>query len=253
MFKPMSPLPTEANDPRLDGWYHTIDLAPGITSRGHFRHRSLADKVGLPESLAGKSALDVGTAEGFWAFELERRGADRVTAIDLACAGDCDLVPTNRAAIPEETLRNQTWPARFATARAMRGSQVDYRILSVYDLSPETLGVFDVVYCGSLLLHLHNPLQALINIHSVTRQMAVIETATLPELDECNPGLDTVHFGNISPESRPGEHVTYWLIGPKALCKMLRYAGFSSVESRGVLQMEQGDGFMWVTSAVAQV
>lgn len=253
MVKPLDPLPTEASDPRLDGWYHTIDLGPGITSRGHFRHRSLADEVGLPESLAGKTALDVGTADGFWAFELERRGADRVTAIDLACPGECDLVPTNRAVMSEDTLQNQIWPTRFATAHAMRGSQVDYKFLSVYDLSPATAGVFDVVYCGSLLLHLFNPLLALINIRSVTRQMAVIETATIHDLDDRNAAEDTVHFGNISPESRPGEHVTYWLIGPRALCKMLRYAGFSNVQSRGVLKMEQGDGFMWVTSAVAEV
>ncbi len=63
-------------------WYHTLELAPGITTPGFFDHRPMVDRYELPESLAGKRALDVGTFDGFWAFELERRGAD-VVALDV--------------------------------------------------------------------------------------------------------------------------------------------------------------------------
>ena len=57
----------------------------------------MVERFGLPASLAGKTALDVGTADGFWAFEMERRGAARVVAIDLPRLGDCDLLPSIRA------------------------------------------------------------------------------------------------------------------------------------------------------------
>jgi tRNA (mo5U34)-methyltransferase len=141
-------------------------------------HRSTIHQVGLPTSLAGKTALDVGTADGFWAFEMERRGADRVVAIDVARAGDVDLLPRHRAQCPADELNSQIWPQRFATAHKMLGSQVEYKFCSVYDLSPESVGQFDVVYCGSLLLHLFNPLRALINIRNVMKEFAVIETAS---------------------------------------------------------------------------
>jgi hypothetical protein len=62
-------------------WYHTIDLAPEASTNGAVDLRPIAPKV-LPEDLGGRRALDVGTFDGFWAFELERRGAE-VRATDL--------------------------------------------------------------------------------------------------------------------------------------------------------------------------
>ncbi len=38
-------------------------------------------------------ALDVATFDGFWAFEMERRGASEIVAIDLDCADKLDLPP----------------------------------------------------------------------------------------------------------------------------------------------------------------
>lgn len=48
----------------------------------------------------------------------------------------------------------------FDIAHALLRSHVEYRICSVYDLSPEAPGLFDIVFCGSLLVHLQNPLSA---------------------------------------------------------------------------------------------
>ena len=36
----------------------------------------------IPKDLTGKTVLDMGSFDGFWAFECERRGAKRVLAID---------------------------------------------------------------------------------------------------------------------------------------------------------------------------
>src|SRR5438270_201044 len=55
----------------------------------------------------------------------------------------------------------------FEVAQAMLSSQVHKRELNVYDLSPAELGTFDVVVCGSLLLHLRDPVRALEAIRSV--------------------------------------------------------------------------------------
>ena len=47
-----------------------------------FDLRPFVDRYGLPESLEGMRCLDVGTWDGFWAFEMERRGGE-VVGIDL--------------------------------------------------------------------------------------------------------------------------------------------------------------------------
>ena len=50
----------------------------------------------LPASLAGRRCLDVGTWDGFWAFEMERRGAASVTAIDIEDPAGWDWPPQTR-------------------------------------------------------------------------------------------------------------------------------------------------------------
>ena len=80
-------------DPRLEGWYHTIDLAPGVVTKGVYDLRRLVGSVGIPDDLTGCTALDIGTANGFWAFEMERRGASRVVAVDVASHHDWDWLP----------------------------------------------------------------------------------------------------------------------------------------------------------------
>ena len=55
-------------------WYHTLDLGSGVVTEGMFDLRPVVDRYGLPARMDGMRALDVGTWDGFWAFEMERRG-----------------------------------------------------------------------------------------------------------------------------------------------------------------------------------
>src|SRR5690349_7423314 len=64
-------------------WYHTLELAPGLLTPGWFDTRAAVSEVPFPADLRGKRCLDVGTFDGFWAFEMERRGAEEVVAIDI--------------------------------------------------------------------------------------------------------------------------------------------------------------------------
>lgn len=221
-----SDLPTREDDPRLDNWYHTIELGSGLVSRGAYDHRSIVDCYGIPPSLKGKTALDVGTWDGFWSFELEKRGAERVVAIDVSCIGDFDWLPTVKAGLGTAATRQSNFPL----ARAMRRSRVDRRICSVYDLSPETVGVFDVVFCGDVLLHLHNPLKALLNIVSVTRELAIIQTSVESEIEALRPDRPWLSFGLRSAETRIGSECTYWIFSTRALQDMMEYAGFRHTE-----------------------
>jgi tRNA (mo5U34)-methyltransferase len=223
-------LPTQPDDPRLDQWYHTIDLGNGLTSRGIYDHRPILHCYGFPESLEGKTCLDVGTGDGFFAFEMERRGAARVVAIDIARCEDFDVLPQIRARM--QLADEGPHRFKFAMAHAMRRSRVEFKLCNVYELSPETVGMFDVVFCGSLLLHLQNPLKALSNIRAVTREMAIIDTLVDEELEAKFPEKPCLVFGIRHVEVVLGENCVYWLFNTKALEDMLAYAGFAEMQCR---------------------
>ena len=150
-------------------WYHTIEVAPGVVTRGQFDLRPVVDRIPWPD-VAGKRCLDVGTFDGFMAFELERRGAAEVIAIDIEDHHMWDWPPDYRAQVPA-TIEDAGWPPKgsgFRLVAEISGSKAQWRAMSVYDLDPDVLGRFDVVVCGSLLLHLRDPLRALERIRSVT-------------------------------------------------------------------------------------
>ncbi len=210
-------------------WYHTIELPGGIVTNGVYDHRPLLAVCGLPDDLRGKTALDVGSADGFWSFELERRGA-AVTAVDIETTADVDL-PAPVAALAAE--RGLVDPLRdgFVLAKRALGSGVRLVTGSVYDLAPADLGLFDLVHVGDMLVHLRDPLRALERIRSVTGGEAVISDVFDPEISE-GPLFE-------GPVSGPGALVRYlggwetagwWLPSLNALVQMVLDAGFADCD-----------------------
>ena len=151
-------------------WYHTLELAPDLVTPGWFDLRPIVERMPWPD-VAGLRCLDVGTYDGFLAFELERRGAAEVVATDIAGEEEWDWYPELRDAGPP-ALAELMGPEKgrgFRVAAEALGSAVERVELSVYDLDPDRMGQFDVVVCGSLLLHLRDPLRALEAIRTVCR------------------------------------------------------------------------------------
>lgn len=151
-------------------WYHTMELAPGVLSPGWFDLRAILGAMPWPD-VRGKRCLDVGTYDGHLAFELERRGASEVVATDLSDHAEWDWPVRLRERGPA-ALTGIAGPEKgrgFAIARDLLGSRAERAVISVYDLSPDRVGEFDVVVCGSLMLHLREPLRALAAIRSVCR------------------------------------------------------------------------------------
>jgi tRNA (mo5U34)-methyltransferase len=104
----------------------------------------------------------VGTFDGFWAFELERRGAE-VVAIDVDDFGDLDWPPLQRASVLRETQEMGVELGRgFKLAAELRGSKARRVSCNVYDLTPEAIGgPVDLAFVGTLLIHLRDPVRAL--------------------------------------------------------------------------------------------
>src|SRR3954451_24031704 len=142
---------------RTHSWYHVMELAPGEVTDGWFDLRPFIHHYGIPERLDGLRVLEVGTWDGFWAFELERRGAAEVVALDLDDEADLDWPPRRRAAPLPEGRRGDC----FRLAKEIRGSKAERVNCSIYHATPEELGTFALVFCGSVLIHLRDQLLAL--------------------------------------------------------------------------------------------
>jgi tRNA (mo5U34)-methyltransferase len=211
-------------------WYHTIDLGNGLRTPGYFDHRPILHAFGLPKDLRGRTALDIGAASGFFTFELEKRGA-QVTSTELPNWINHDFGPLHKQnGTLEEAQLFLHDP--FLFAHKQLGSKAKRQLINIYDISPETVGVFDLVFCGSLLLHLTDPVKALWRIQSVTRELAIIETVIHPlDTDEPLALFNGKHHGDV-----------WWLPNRKAFEMMVKSAGFQGWEWFSAFQINTRDG-----------
>lgn len=161
-------------------WYHTIELPGGVVTPGEWDHRPLVPHYGLPDDMHGMRALDVATFDGFWAFEMERRGAE-VKAVDLPRASLGDFPPQAKEQMKREGV-DVEFGRGFEVAKRARGSKVERLPMSVYDLNSDTMGTFDFVHMGDLLVHLERPISALRAVRSVTAKRAHFIEVFLEEL-----------------------------------------------------------------------
>ena len=224
---------------RLDEllWYHTIDVEPGATTRGWFDLRHALPLIPFPD-VRGKRCLDIGTWDGFYAYELERRGAAEVVAIDVEDVADIDYPPELRASgIDLSQSSTQPRPAGFRLLNEILDSRVQWRGGNVYDLDPSELGTFDVVVLGSLLVHLRDPVRALDAVRGVTSGEFLC--------------VDYIHpVVNLLARKRPlfqlraeGRDFQWWLASDAGLRQLLRVGGFevTKMSKRFLLRPGPGD------------
>jgi len=201
---------------RVPHWYHRIHIRPGITTPGVNDCETTLGLLDLPQDCRGLRALDVGTRDGFFAFELERRGA-KVTAVDYVSA-------------------DQTG---FSVAADLLGSQVEFQHANVYDLSAAALGRFDIVLFLGLLYHLPDPVQALHILRSLCQQRLCLESHVIDNavstldgqslpLSSVAPALTDVPIMQFYPgTSLNNDPTNYW--GPNVACleAMLNESNFA--------------------------
>ena len=203
-------------------WYHTIEVAPGVVTPGWFDLRPIVDRMPWPD-VRGKRCLDIGTWDGYLAFEMERRGAREVVATDLSDHEHWDWPAHLRERGPEY-LKTASGPEKgrgLRIAKELLGSNVQPMEISAYDLSPEAVGEFDVVVCGSLLLHLRDPCRALAAIHSVCTEFFL--STNQIDLPLTLLGLRGAPFARL----RSREDVCQWWVpNPPAHRDMVESVGF---------------------------
>jgi len=205
-------------------WYHTLELPPGVTTPGWFDLRPVVDRLPWPD-VRGKRCLDVGTYDGFLAFELERRGAAEVVAIDIDDHGEWDWPARWRSRGPEglAKLAGAEKGLGFRIAARALGSNVQRLGMSVYRLADADLGRFDVVVCGSLLLHLRDPIEALEAIRTVCAGEFLSSECIDLRLTLLHPKSPYARLDGTS------ELCQWWSPNAAAHLRMLESAGFDVV------------------------
>ena len=223
-------------------WWHSIDLGGGVVTPGAKSPAHLAaewEALRLPE-LGGKSVLDVGTWDGYFAFEAERSGAASVVALDhyvwaldlprqQAYWRECQergVPPEPYHTVPRLWQPDQLPGKRgFDTAHAARQSRVRAVVADFMTMDLTTLGIFDVVFYLGVLYHMEDPLGALRRLAAVTRELAVIETQAIAV-----PRYEESALCEFYPSHELNADVSnWWAPNARALGGLCRAAGFARV------------------------
>ena len=193
------------------GWYHSIELKDGQVIKGlqsleHLRFRLAQFPV--PEDLTGKRVLDIGAWDGWFSFEMERRGA-QVVAVD------------------SHKHKN------FEIARELLGSKVEHHVADICKLTPAEFGTFDIVLFFGVLYHTKHPLLALENVCNLATDMAFIESHVSDDGED--PAAPPVM--EFYETTELGGQFDNW-VGPNTSCLLAfcRTAGFARTELESVIQ-----------------
>jgi hypothetical protein len=183
----------------------------------------------------GRSFVDLGCmwgVNGGMAFSAEEQGASPVTGVDFVAATQEFLDEHRR---------------RSSKLRFVQGDINDEDTL-------REVGTHDVVFCSGVLYHVPNPVLTLERLRSITREVLLLRTASLPEI----PGMPNacIYYPGLSPRDRApydapaanrgharhgisnafdpsrdrGYGNWWWGLTPSALRGMLLTAGFADVE-----------------------
>ena len=198
--------------PEVAGIFETrLQMLAGVVA-AHFGAR-------LPEI----SCLDIGCHEGFYSVAMAKQGVGRVVGVDVR----------------EDNLRK----ARFV-AEVLGHPNISYCRANCEQLSAAEIGHFELTLFLGVLYHLENPMLCLRNLASVTKELAVVETQVIDEVDGMTEwgarAWTRPYQGVLAVIDESGEFDTgiqetgstpvALCPSPKALTFLLKQAGFRKVE-----------------------
>jgi len=192
-------------------WHHSMDLGDGVVTPGGKSPaicKTEADVIFDRLDLRGRTVLDVGAWNGFFSFEAKRRGAPRVLATDSYCWAH----PKFRG---RET---------FDLARTALGLDVEAREIDVAQLSPDTVGEFDVVLFLGVFYHRLDAIESLARVARLAKEVLVVEThLDLRQLDR--PAMVFYPGTELN-----GDATNWWGPNEQCLQALLLGHGFTEVE-----------------------
>jgi ubiquinone/menaquinone biosynthesis C-methylase UbiE len=220
----------------LAPWFYEFDLGPlgrtpsalpaevqPIHSTRLQMMNAAIDRHFSPQRLRNARCLDVGCHEGFYSVALAQRPVREVVGVDVRL----------------DSLRR----ACFVSG-ALGLNNVRFEQRNAEAISPADLGQFDLTLCLGLIYHLENPMICLRNIAAVTKELCVVETQVVDEIEgfaEWGAKAWTRPYQGIlalidetaeyEAENREtGATPLATCPSPRGLEVMLKHAGFTRVE-----------------------
>lgn len=218
----------------LGPWFYEFDLGeygrttselppevrPIHQTRLHMVERVVDEHFGA--RLPGLRCIDIGCHEGFYSVAMAQKGMREVLGIDVR--------------------RSSLTKARFV-ADVLGLNNLTYEERNIEDLGSET-APFDLCLFLGVLYHLENPILSLRNISRMTRELCLVETQVVDEVEgaaEWGARAWTRPYHGIlalidesgefyNENSETGASPIATCPSPKALEFMLRQAGFRRTE-----------------------
>ena len=163
----------------------------------------------IPENLKNKTVLDIGTADGFYSFLCESRGAKKVVAVDWT-----------------------EFPG-FSAAHKILDSKVEFRKLIIdesnlgfADLKQkistmnEIKEKFDIILLFGVLYHLPNPVMIFKTLANITYEMLLMSSHII---DSKEPAMYYYPEGSLTP----GDTTNWWVPTPSCLIDIGKRLGFN--------------------------
>lgn len=218
-----------------DFWYHSYYFDNGFERRGDYDIGHDIESYGFPRDMKGMSVLDIGTGSGWFATYFEQCGGD-VTTLDSRGYLDFDVWGRYR---PPALASEKPAPDRvddegrpvyyspvsrgFWIMKDLLGLKARYVNGRVYDVSPELFGgrQFDLVFMGALLMHVRDPIGALMAARSVCRGLLVTNALMTNAAESSVPSMELIN--------NEQDKINWWRPNRACLAGMLRAAGFREV------------------------
>ncbi len=227
-----------------DFWYHSYYFDNGYSQPGDYDIGRDIASYGFPDDMSGMRVLDVGTGSGWFATYFEQRGAE-VTTVDAR--GYCDFDMWGRHHYPdiatEKPAPDRVLPdgqaiyysrvsSGFWIMKDILGLKASYRNARVYELSPELFGgrTFDLVFMGALLMHVRDPIGALMAARSVCSHRLI--TNSLKPDGDSKDAVPYMEFLNNSDAK-----INWWRPNRACLRGMVEAAGFKTVAIDGTVDI----------------
>tara|TARA_Y100000996_G_C22551761_1_gene653955 strand:+ start:1422 stop:2198 length:777 start_codon:yes stop_codon:yes gene_type:complete len=170
-------------------WYHTL-LINGNKTKGTYDYTELVNELNFPD-LNNLSVLDVGCSDGFFSKHfLENLSAKSVLGIDVNKYDSSvafEVLDSFREAYLEKYDSHNDYPLlkseykklglensnKFLLLKKIFNLNMDFQYGSIYDLT--SFDNYDVTFCGSLLEHLRDPITAIEQLYSKTKNFCIID------------------------------------------------------------------------------